>query len=166
MIEFDDFLVESKQQSLNKFKDKSSEAKSAKTSKLPYEMTISGYKVFSSIHAQARAKHRRDDLSSNDWKKLFRNAVNHIVKNKLKNGSYLFYSKSFQQSVVVDLRGKTISVVTVHPRNASSSSGKQISMGARDYIVEQYLDLANTEYEIMESVEILDLPDISIVVIE
>lgn len=166
MIEFDDFLQESKQQSKNKFKNKDSEIKSAKTSKLPYEMTVSSFKVFSSIHAQARAKQRRDDLKSNDWKKIFRNVVNYIIDNKLKNGSYLFYSKGFEQSVVFDLRGKTISVVTVYPRNHSTSSGKQISMGTQDYMVEQYLDLANTEYEITESVEILDLPDISIAIIE
>lgn len=85
-----------------------------------------------SKHAVERINQRREDLSQQDWKTVYREIVNKVEENNL-SGEILFYSKKFKQGLVVAVNAvkNMIKVITTLPK------GKQFAKpGTEKVIVE------------------------------
>lgn len=117
MISFLDFLSESMQQSAKRSKE--DEVSIAKQSPIFQKTSYQGWSFDVSVHAAAQAYDRRPDLEFDDWKKLHRNAVTGLMKDKsAKTGDYIFFSKSLDQGYVahVDVKRKAFKIITVLPK--------------------------------------------------
>jgi len=76
--------------------------------------------VFVSIttHAASQAVVRRSDLEPKDWEIIFKRCINDI-KNR-GNGYYLYYSKSYEQGIIVFWNHSTIAVITILPKGRAN----------------------------------------------
>lgn len=116
---------------------KEQELELSKRSKLPSKMEIDGYKVFSSTHAKARASQRRNDKSTKDWENFVGRVIDHLQSNGIKKGSFMFHSKSENQSVVCKIINKKIEIVTVFPKGTNGRMSKtQIEKGQKLALIE------------------------------
>lgn len=121
-------VVESRQYSRNQSTElsKDDEFELSKKSKLPVTMRASGYKFTSSVHAQARAVQRRDDMTEEDWKNFAKKIANYVETNKIRKGQFMFHDVKENQSVVAKVNGRNIDIITVYPKGTGGRvSNKQ-----------------------------------------
>ena len=148
--------------------EKEAELKLSKRSKLPYKQKVGVYEVISSIHAQARAAQRRNDLNQDKWKDFFRKLTNHLQDNKIKRGAYMIHDKLENISVVVNVKNRTLDVITVYPKGAGGRlSVKQQELGQERIVietVEQFYEFNNIDVYIRETMDLgIDLDDVILV---
>lgn len=148
--------------------EKEIEIKLSKRSKLPYKQRVGAYEVISSIHAQARAAQRRNDLDQNKWKTFFRKITNKLESDKIKKGTFMFHDKSDNISSVVSINRKILSVVTVYPKGSGGRlSVKQQELGQERIViesVEQFYEFNNISDYIQELSEMgIELDDVILV---
>lgn len=72
--------------------------------------------IFISIttHAASQAVVRRSDLEPSDWGTILRRAMADL-KNR-GNGYYLYYSKSYEQGIIVYWNRSAVSILTILPK--------------------------------------------------
>jgi hypothetical protein len=105
---------------------KEEEMQIAKQSPIFVKLQYKGWVIDPTIHAAAQAYDRRPDFELDDWKKLHRRSVEHIMSQDLKkSGEYLFYSKSLDQAYVtaIDTARKTVRIITVLPKGKNRPNG-------------------------------------------
>lgn len=121
-------------------RSKEDEIDNAKNSAINFPFRLNGWTFDVSIHAASQSHDRRPDMSKDDWKKFHRNVIYDSPK-KMKNGYYLFYSKSFEQGYVTSVRGKNVRIVTVLPKGRS---------GAKDNTTKIIIESFGYELEYIE----------------
>lgn len=127
--------------------NKEQEIKLSKVSKLVAKQKVGVYDVLSSIHAQARAAQRRNDLDHSDWKSFFRKITRHLESANVKSGVYMFHDKAENISAVCKIDNRVIDVVTIFPKGSGGRlSTKQKSNGQERIVIES----ADEFYELNE----------------
>ncbi|AAQ17736.1 hypothetical protein Aeh1ORF076c [Aeromonas phage Aeh1] len=129
---------------------KEQEFELSKRSKLATKMKVGVYDFMSSIHAQARAAQRRNDVSPEDWKAFYRKIAHYVEDQKIRNGQFMFHSKGMDISVAGRVRNRQIEIATVYPKGtAGFQSKKRTEMGQKQAIFESVDDF----YESVESAD-------------
>lgn len=138
---------------------KEQEFELSKKSKLNTKMKVGVYDFMSSIHAQARAAQRRNDVSAEDWKAFYRKIAHYVEDEKIRNGQFMFHSKSMDISVAGRVKNRQIEIATVYPKGtAGFQSKKRTEMGQKQAIfesVEQFYDSPDTSDWIEEAESIM-----------
>lgn len=75
---------------------------------------ISSIFVSITTHAASQAVVRRSDLESSDWNIIAKRMVADIIYRG--NGYYLYYSKSYEQGIIVYWNKTTIAILTILPK--------------------------------------------------
>lgn len=147
MLTFELFLESNKEKQIAYLKRKRGELTKpeeellATVAKIPAKMTVSGWKVDVTKHAQARSVQRRFDKTGAEWKELIRKATRWLEANKKKRGVYMFHSTDENQSFVGAVDGSHIDVITIYPRGTNGRIGKdQESKGCQPAIYESAND--------------------------
>lgn len=148
--------------------EKETELKLSKKSKLPYKQRVGVYDVISSIHAQARAAQRRNDLDASKWKTFFRKVTNSLESNKIKKGAFMFHDKTDNVTAVVSVNRRILDVVTVYPKGAGGRlSTKQQELGQEKIVietVEQFYEFDDIALYIQETLDMgVEIDDVILV---
>ena len=135
---------------------KDQERELAKTSKLPVNMRASGgFKLQASVHAQARASQRRDDITAEGWKAFGKKMARYVETNKIKKGTFMFHDVKGNQSVVASVKGKQIDIVTVFPQGTGGRiSAKQQAAGQLQAMMEAFYEQEQTMDWLEEAYEL------------
>lgn len=96
--------------------NKDDEKANAKNAAINFVFKVNGWEFSPSIHAASQQYIRRPDMSQDDWKRMHRNVI-HGAPKGMKNGEYLFFSKSFDQGYVVVYNNRKVRIVTVLPKS-------------------------------------------------
>lgn len=97
--------------------EKEEERKNALKSNIK-KMMFGNIFVNISTHAASQAVVRRSDLEPKDWEIILKRIVNNIKQRK--NGYYLYFSKSYEQGIIVYWNLTILSVITVLPKGRSN----------------------------------------------
>ena len=120
---------------------KEQEFELSKKSKLATKMKVGVYDFMSSIHAQARAAQRRNDITPEEWKAFYRKIAHYVEDEQIRNGQFMFHSKGMDISVAGRVRNRQIEIATVYPKGTSGfQSKKRTDMGQKQAIFESVDD--------------------------
>lgn len=134
---------------------KEQEYELSKKSKLPVKMKVGGYNVLASVHSQARAAQRRNDMSSEDWKTFARKMIKFIETNKVKGGAYVFHDASDNQSVVASLKNRDLSIITIMPKGTGGRvTHKHANAGVKPALMESIM-ISEEYHQLLD--EVLEL---------
>jgi len=153
MNTFSKFL-ESKQSSMKRAKssiDHEKENASDSSFNFPFKYRDTSFDT--STHAASQAKDRRPEFTKDDWKDLHKKTAITIRKEQLKNGWFLFYSKSMEQGYIGVLKNNKFKAITVLPKGKHNPQGGNAG-GTTELEMMEMINLYNEEFNII--VENLD----------
>ncbi|BES53184.1 hypothetical protein [Aeromonas phage phiWae14] len=134
---------------------KEQEFELSKRSKLSTKMKVGVYDFMSSIHAQARAAQRRNDVTPEEWKAFYRKIAHYVEDAKIRTGQFMFHSNSMDISVAGRVKNRQIEIATVYPKGTKGfQSKKRETMGQKQAIFEskdQFYDMPESSDWIEEA---------------
>jgi hypothetical protein len=80
-----------------------------------------GIQIRISTHAASQAKVRRSDLTPDDWSVILDRVTARIKSDKLAHGDYLFYSKSYEEGLILNWNGVRGMIITVLPKSRQNT---------------------------------------------
>lgn len=152
---------EKKKQRLMRAKDltKEEEVFLAQFSVLPPEWKFSGVTFDFTYHGRARAVQRAGHRDLDAWKVILRRMMYHIKDNKIRRGGFVFWSKSINQSTVIEVRdsGKTLQVVSVMPYSVTARLPKTAVAKGQELVLIERLMITDETHELLEECQNLGL---------
>lgn len=90
---------------------------------------FNGIEVRISTHAASQAKVRRSDLENFDWNLILDRITKKIKDHNLTASDYLFYSKSYEEGIIVSWDETRLVIVTILPKGRyNTKPGTTISI--------------------------------------
>lgn len=152
---------EKKKQRLMRAKDltKEEEVFLAQFSVFPSEWKVSGVTFEFTYHGRARAVQRAGHRDLDAWKVILRRMMYHIKDNKIRRGGFVFWSKSINQSTVIEVKdnGKTLQMVSVMPYTSNPRLSKTAETKGQELVLIERLMITDETHMLLEECHAMGL---------